>query len=134
MTPKEIKQMNKNTARLMRLTVKMQKIQEKPTYTWEEISGVQNVTAEKLKHIPHRADCHWPHHSAVSAIEAYEEAQAQRKEQRQAIDNAHAEVYSVWNGAKRRLYPLELNHLEAALRILAELGYFDSHTGEGAEE
>jgi hypothetical protein len=63
-----------------------------------------------------------------------ESDQAQKKEQRQAIDNAHAEIYSVWNGAKRRLNPQELNHLEAALRILAELGYFDSHTGEGTEE
>ena len=38
---------------------------------------------------------------------------------RQRIDNAHADIYSVWNGGK--LSAVDLNHLESALAILGHI-------------
>lgn len=42
-------------------------------------------------------------------------------ELRQQVDNAHADVYFVWNTFGDRLPPVALNHLESAMKILAAI-------------
>ena len=55
---------------------------------------------------------------AYDRLHRFVEAQ-QTDALRQRIDNAHADIYSVWNGGK--LSAVDLNHLESALAILGHI-------------
>ena len=62
----------------------------------------------------------WVTADQIKALEATEAERAKRdRAMLQRIDNAHAEVYSVWNGSD--LSAIERNHLESALTILSHI-------------
>ena len=56
----------------------------------------------------------------VKLFDVLELIAADRKAQRQTIENAQAEIYSVWSHGGN-LNVLQLNHLEAAMKELSKL-------------